>query len=121
MAPVVAVWLDAEKAFDRVEWGFLHSALSEFGFGASFSKWMKIMYNAPKAAVMANGVTSSFFDLARGTRQGCPLSPLLFTIALEPLAIAIRTNPSISGVIGGDSEHKINALCGRHSFSDQRS
>lgn len=64
------------------------------------------MYNATKAAVMTNGVTSPFFDLARGTRQGCPLLPLLFTIALEPLAIAIRTNPSISGVIGGGSEHK---------------
>ena len=57
-APVAAISLDAEKAFDRVEWGFLHSALSGFGFGAGFSKWIKIMYNSPKAAVMTNGVTS---------------------------------------------------------------
>ena len=106
-APVAAISLDAEKAFDRVEWGFLHSALSEFGFGTGFSKWIKIMYNSPKAAVMTNGVTSSFFDLSRGTRQGCPLSPLLFTIALEPLAAAIRANPSIKGVNGGGSEHKL--------------
>ncbi len=67
--PVTAVSLDAEKAFDRVEWGFLHSALSEFGFGTSFSKWIKIMYNDPRAAVMTNGVISSFFDLSRGTRH----------------------------------------------------
>ena len=65
------------------------------------------MYNTHKAAVMTNGVISPFFDFFRGTRQGCPLSPLLFTLALEPLAVAIRENPSIKGVNGGGSEHKL--------------
>lgn len=105
--PVAAISLDAEKAFDRVGWNFLHSALSEFGFGTSFMKWVKVLYSDPKAAVTTNGVISSFFNLSRGTRQGCPLSPLLFTIVLEPLAIAIRANLSIKGVDGGGSEHKL--------------
>lgn len=56
---------------------------------------------------MSNGVISPFFNLSRGTRQGCPLSPLLFTIILEPLTIAIRENSSIKGVDGGGSEHKL--------------
>ena len=106
-APVAAISLDAEKAFDRVEWGFLHSALSRFGFGTGFDRWIKIMYSNPKAAVMTNGLTSSFFNLSRGTRQGCPLSPLLFTVALEPLAVAIREHPDIKGVEGGGIEHKL--------------
>lgn len=70
-------------------------------------KWIKILYSNPKAAVMTNGLISSFFNLSRGTRQGCPLSPLLFTIVLEPLAVAIRANSSIKGVKGGGSEHKL--------------
>lgn len=105
--PVATVSLDAEKAFDRVEWDFLHSALSRFGFGSGFAKWIKIIYSKPKASVLTNGLISPLFDLSRGTRQGCPLSPLLFTIALEPLAVAIRANPAIKGVDGGGIEHKL--------------
>lgn len=105
--PVAAVSLDARAAFDRVEWGFLHSTLLRFGFGSGFAKWVKIIYNQPKASVLTNGLISSPFDLSRGTRQGCPLSPLLFTIALEPLAVTIRMNPAIKGVEGGGAEHKL--------------
>lgn len=107
MMPVAAVSLDAEKAFDRVEWDFLHSTLLRFGFGPGFGKWIKIIYSKPKASVLTNGLISSLFDLSRGKRQGCPLSPLLFTIALEPLAVAIRANPAIKGVEGGGEEHKL--------------
>lgn len=75
--PVAAVSLDPRAALDRVEWGFLHSALQSFGFGSGFAKWIKIIYNQPKASVLTNGLISSPFDLCRGMRQGCPLSPLL--------------------------------------------
>lgn len=104
--PVATVSLDTEKAFDRVEWDFLHSALLRFGFGSGFVKWIKIIYTKPKASVLTNGLISPLFDLSRGTRQGC-LSPLLFTIALESLAVAIRANPALKGVDGGGSKHKL--------------
>ena len=67
--------LDAEKAFDKVNWSFLFHTLHQFGFGESFIHWIKILYNSPKATVSTNGITSSSFTLHRGTRQGCPLSP----------------------------------------------
>lgn len=100
--------LDAEKAFDRVNWAFLISTLQKFGFGESFINWIKIMYTAPSATVITNGLTSQRFTLHRGTRQGCPLSPFLFTIFIEPLAAAIRQNTNIIGIQTPTAHHKIS-------------
>ena len=105
--PIAAISLDAENAFDRVEWGFLFAALEIYGFGSGFVKWVKILYSNPKAAVITNGIMSSFFNLSRSTRQGCPLSPLLFTLVLEPLASMIREEPRMKGVYAGEREHKL--------------
>ncbi|MCI4381688.1 hypothetical protein PGIGA_G00254930, partial [Pangasianodon gigas] len=105
--PITAISLDAEKAFDKVEWQFLFETLSHFGFGQNFISWVQILYKEPKAAVITNGVVSPFFNLSRGTRQGCSLSPLLFIIFLEILAIIIRAHSGIRGVKAGDKEHKL--------------
>lgn len=90
--PVAAFSLAAMKVFDRVEWGYLTYALEAFGFGEGFIKWVRVLYSASRATVLTNGTMSPFFHLERGTRQGDPLSPLLFTLFLEPLAIAIRAD-----------------------------
>lgn len=50
---------------------------------------------------------SQAFNLYRGTRQGCPLSPLLFALAIEPLAIALRENQQIIGITRNTAEHKV--------------
>ncbi len=67
-----------------------------------------MLYGNPSATVRTNSDLSLHFNLSRGTRQGCPLSPLLFALAVEPLAVAIRANKSISGLEIGGHIHKIS-------------
>lgn len=105
---VLAVSLDAEKAFDRVEWEYLFDVLGRFGLGCGFVDWIKVLYSSPAARIMVNGSVSDVFPLSRGTCQGCPLSPLLFALALEPLADAVRTHQGFCGVKLGDNEYRIS-------------
>lgn len=100
--------LDAEKAFDRVDWQYLKHTLEKMGFHRDFIKWISVLYSGPTSKVRVNGYSSNNFGLKRGTRQGCPLSPLLFAISIKPLAERIRSDPSIHGITAGGVTHKIS-------------
>ncbi len=66
------------------------AVLQCFGFSENFISMIKTLYHSPAASVITGNIISPSFPLQRGTRQGCPLSPLLFCLSLEPLAQAIR-------------------------------
>jgi hypothetical protein len=68
--------LDFEKAYDRVEWGFLEGALTKLGFDETWVRWVRALYIDPWCAVGVNGQTSEFFRLNRSIRQGYPTYPL---------------------------------------------
>lgn len=106
--PEVIISLDAEKAFDRVEWTFLFFVLQKFGFPPEFISWIRLLYTNPRASVHTNGLQSAPFPLFRGTRQGCPLSPLLFAIAIEPLAIWLRQEGGFEGITRAGTVHKLS-------------
>ena len=96
--PLALLSLDQEKAFDRVDWGFLCRILHKFNFGPDFLRWVQLFYTNIESAVVINGWTSSFFWPSRGACQGCPLSPLLYVISIEVLAVSIRTSPRFPGM-----------------------
>ena len=91
-----------------MEWGFLHEVLARFGLGGAFVKWVKLLYSSAKASVLTNDISSSLFPLGCGMRQGCPLSPLLFTLVIEPLALWLRLDAGFQGITRLDTVHKVS-------------
>ena len=96
--PGLIVSLDQTKAYDRVEWDFLFKVLEKFNFGPNFIKIIKTCYNNIQSAVKVNGFVSSFFELSRGIRQGCPISTVLYILVAETLAEAVRADSKIKGI-----------------------
>lgn len=90
--------MDFEKAFDRVEHGFLFSVLKKFGFGENFIKWIAILYKDILTKVKCNVFLSQPFKVLRSIRQGCPLSAQLYSLVAEPLGHLINKEEGIKGI-----------------------
>ena len=82
--------------------------LQKVGIEGTYLNIIKVIYDKPTANVVNNGENLKPFPLRSGTRQGCPLSPLLFNIALEVLAMAIREEKEIKGIQIGKEEVKLS-------------
>ena len=80
--------IDAEKASDKVQHPFMIKTLTRVGIEGTYLSIIKAVYDKPTANTIFNGEKLKPFPLKSGTRQGCPLSPLLFSIVLELLATA---------------------------------
>ena len=91
------IFLDQEKAFDRISHKFMLKTLKAFGFGENFIKWVKIVYTDTKSQVKVNGFLKSDFSIQRGVRQ--------------VMGIAIRNNKNIKGYkYYGTKEHKVHKM-----------
>ncbi len=108
--PGIILTIDFEKAFDSISWKFIDYSLKAFNFGPKFRKFISTLYANIQTSVINNGEISEWFYPARGVRQGCPISPYLFLIAVELLAINIRENKNIKGLTIMDTEIKISQL-----------
>ena len=86
---------DFTKAFDVLDTKFLGFCLEKFNFGSSFRSWVSVLYNDITSCALVNGWISEPFHIKRGVRQGCPLSALLFVLAVEFMASRIRSNNCI--------------------------
>ena len=100
--------IDAEKAFDKIQHPFMIKTLQKVGIDGTYLNIVKAIYDHPTANIILNGEKLKTFPLRSGTRQGCPLSPLLFNIVLEVLAMAIREEKGVKGTQIGKEEVKLS-------------
>uniref|UniRef100_R4GCF9 Reverse transcriptase domain-containing protein n=1 Tax=Anolis carolinensis TaxID=28377 RepID=R4GCF9_ANOCA len=107
---IAFLFLDAEKAFDNVNWYCMLEILREMDAGFFFIKAVKAIYTQQTARIITNGKLSSSIKINKGTRQGCPLSPLLFVMTLEVLLEAIRKNKDLQGLRVRNHNYKIRAF-----------
>ena len=92
------MFLDYEKAFDRVEWLWTLKCQHKFNFGTKVVSWINMIFKEAKTSILTNGSRSTYFKISRYMGQGCPVSPLLFILQAEPLACAIRKSTIIRGI-----------------------
>ena len=90
--------LDAEKACDKIQRPFMLKVLERPGVQGSYLNTIKAIYCKPTANIKLNREILELILLKSGTRQGCPLSPYLFTIVLEVLARTIRQQKEVKGI-----------------------
>lgn len=86
----VILGLDFAKAYDRVQWQYLHEVLSYMKFGERWRHFIKILYKDRTAQLNVNGTLTAPFPITRGVIQGDPLSPYLFVLQTVPLVVTME-------------------------------
>ena len=100
--------IDAETAFNKFQHPFMTKTLQKVGIEGTYFNIIKAIYDKLTANIVLNGEKLKPLPLRSETRQGCPLSPLLFNIVLEVLATAIREEKEIKGIQIGKEEVKLS-------------
>ena len=100
--------IDSEKAFDKIQHLFIIKTLQKMGIEETYLNTIKYIYKKPIGNIILNAEKLKAFPLRSGTRQGCPLSPLLFNIVLKVLATTIREEKEIKGIQMGKEEVKLS-------------
>ena len=104
--PMLIVSFDFEKAFDKLNWDYLDSALEFFNFGDKFRKMIRKIHEDAEACTINGGFSGKRFKVKNGLRQGSPISPTLFNLAVEIIGLKIRQNKEIVGIKTSNEEEE---------------
>ncbi|KAL4308915.1 hypothetical protein GQ457_01G015960 [Hibiscus cannabinus] len=108
---------DFKKVYDTVDWNFLDLVLQRMVFGQNWRPWVNMCISSASISVLINGVPFSMFNIKRGLRQGCPLSPLLFNLVAEALSVLICSAID-KGILKGVSIGEIGFPMSDIQFAD---
>ena len=103
----MTISIDSEKAFNKIQHLFMIKSHQKVGIEGTYLNIIKAIYDKPTANIILNGEKLKPFPLRSGTRQGCPISPVLFNRVLEVLDTAIRDEKEIKGIQIGKEEVKL--------------
>jgi hypothetical protein len=107
----LTISIDVEKAFNKIQHHFMIKALRMLGIEGMYLNIIKAVYDKPTANIILNGEKLKLFPLKSGTRQGCPLFPLLFNIVMEFPAREIRQEEEIKGIQCGKKNCQNIPVC----------
>jgi hypothetical protein len=105
--------IDLAKAFDRLEWHFITTALQRLGFNSHFINLVFSCISSSSLSILVNDQPTPYFFPQRGLRQGCPLSPYLFVIAINELSLSLQealTQSSLQGITLAEGAPPIHSL-----------
>ena len=106
--PGQLISIDFEKAFDSLSHEFILKVLDKFNFGASIKQWINLFYNQASSSILVNGFLSESFNIERGCRQGDGLSPYLFIMCIEVLAMMIDNDEDLKGIQVAGKEFRLS-------------
>lgn len=101
------MFCDAEKEFDRVEWGFLEEVLTRMEFRPNFRKWVRLICSKQAAEIFFEESKFKIFRLHGGVRIRCSLLPLMFDLVIELLATLVHQRNDIKGIENLGRSHKL--------------
>ena len=114
--PGLLLLVDFEKAFDSISWLFIEKVFDLFNFKDNIKYWIKLLYRNSSASIIQNGFLSESFKLGRGCRQGAPLSPYIFILCAEVLAILTRNSKAIKGISIRDESYLLSQYADDTTF-----
>lgn len=107
---MVLFFVRAKKAFDSMTWQFMFYVMNKLKLGETFCKAVEAIYQEQMASIWVNNDLICPIKILKGTRQGCPLSPLLFILIIEIFFRAIREDEKIKGLQHKGYQYKLRAF-----------
>ena len=116
----IIIFLDQQKTFDRIEWGWLQGCI----FESKFCAWINMLLNDSKTCIEINGFVSNYFSVSKSDRQGCPIATIPYVIQAEPMTCTIQADPEIEDIKLPDEsseiESKISMIADNTQFNEQK-